>query len=213
MTFNKIEVLLFDLGGVLIENTSFIRLGQLQPKWKNCPEMKSRWLASAAIRMFETGQIEAQEFAQRFIAEWDLSISIDAFLADFANWPTAFFPGALQMLSELRPHYRLACLSNSNAVHWEKFGGFAGIFDLTLSSHLLRLIKPDSAVFIEALRLCGTDARSVAFFDDSPDNVSAATAIGMRAFHVEGLHELQSVLQDLKCLPACKSVVNFARDE
>ena len=50
------SVLLFDLGGVLIENVGFERFNALLSSPIPLEELKTQWLASPAVRSFETGR-------------------------------------------------------------------------------------------------------------------------------------------------------------
>lgn len=79
---NTPALLLFDLGGVLVENRTFQRLKCLAPEAVDSDTLKDRWLHSPTVRRFELGQSTAAEFAAAFIAEWGLSISADAFLVE-----------------------------------------------------------------------------------------------------------------------------------
>ncbi len=56
-------VLLFDLGGVLVESVGYERFNALLPKPLSMEELKTRWLASPAVRSFETGCWSAEAFA------------------------------------------------------------------------------------------------------------------------------------------------------
>ena len=118
------------------------------------------------------------------------------FLAEFTRWPKGAYPGATDLLTTLRRTCRIGCLSNSNALHWARFGELLSHFDIALSSHLLGAIKPDHACFMRALQECGVEARDVAFFDDSQTNVEAARDLGMTAFHVNGLDGVRLGLEE-----------------
>jgi len=192
---NQAPLLLFDLGGVLIENACFDDLNAMLAQPLDSLAIRERWLASSSIRAFELGQIPAQEFAERFIAEWDIPLTPEAFLTAFISWPRGFYAGARELIASLRQRYRVGCLSNSNALHWAKFGGFQGEFDVTLSSHLIGVIKPDRAAFVRALEECDRPASEVIFFDDSRPNVLMAQSLGIRTFHVDGFQALLPVLQ------------------
>lgn len=194
-----IRVLLFDLGGVLIQNSVFQRLPALLDSGESMAQLRSRWLRSEAIRLFESGRISSQEFAVRFLSEWSLDLSPAEFIDEFRSWPSCFYPGVTELLSALRSRYRIACLSNSNPLHWDKFAAMLGEFDPAISSHQIGLMKPDAAAFEQALRLLDVPASQVAFFDDAPENVAAAAALGIQAFHTDGFAELQAVLA--RCLP------------
>jgi HAD superfamily hydrolase (TIGR01509 family) len=195
------SLLLFDLGGVLIENATFTRLNRLLAAPLDSATLKARWLASLAVRQFELGASSADEFAAAFIAEWEIGLVADVFLKEFHAWPSGFYPGARDLLGLLRQRYRIGCLSNCNVLHWEKFSGFKDEFDIALSSHRLGAIKPDDAAFILALEACDADPASVYFFDDSAGNVDTARRLGMRAFHVDGIAPLLTVLRAEKLLP------------
>ena len=188
------KVLLFDLGGVLVENVGFERLNALLPTSLPTEDLKTRWLASAAVRRFEKGACSSDSFAAALVDEWQIGLTPPEFIAAFASWPKGLYPGATELLSSLRDRYTLACLSNSNSIHWERLAGFHGQFDIRLSSHLLGEVKPDAQCYERALQECGVESSQVAFFDDSLANVSAARELGIRAFHVNGLEELRAVL-------------------
>lgn len=195
------SLLLFDLGGVLIENSTFTRLNDLWGEQKSCDALKSRWLTSPAVRRFELGKCPPDEFAIAFIAEWKLSLSPEAFLEEFYSWPSAFYPEARNTLCKLRQKYRVGCLSNSNALHWEKFGGFKDDFDIAISSHQLGAIKPDCDAFLKALDVCCATPSAVCFFDDSIANIHTAESLGLRAFHVDGFDALLNVLREEHLFP------------
>ena len=188
-------LLLFDLGGVLIENAVFDSLNPMLPQPLDSVAIRERWLTSPAVLGFELGRIPATEFAEQFIAEWNIAMTPQAFLEAFIDWPKGFYAGASECVGILRQRYRVGCLSNSNALHWAKFDGFEGVFDIALSSHLLGVIKPDEAAFVRALAECRVPAEDVVFFDDSQPNVKMAQSLGIRAFHVDGFAALMPVLQ------------------
>lgn len=190
------SLLLFDLGGVLVENAGFERLNQMLGDAIDVGQLKDKWLASPTVRRFELGLVSPDEFASGFVAEWGLACTGQTFLSEFACWPKGFYAGARELLARLRQSHRVGCLSNSNPLHWERFGGFEGDFDVALSSHLLGAIKPDRECFNRAFLKCGVEAEDVVFFDDSLTNVLAARALGVRAFHVDGFREVVHVLEN-----------------
>jgi len=187
-------VLLFDLGGVLLENVGLERFNDLLSSPLPSEELKTRWLASPAVRSFEAGSSKPETFARDVVLEWQLPLSPTAFLEAFTYWPKGLYAGASELLATLRERYVVACLSNSNEIHWQRFNGFHQHFDFSLSSHLLGEVKPDQQCFKRALRECNTRVGEVAFFDDSLTNVIAARELGIEAFHVNGLSEVRHLL-------------------
>lgn len=190
----KPKLLLFDLGGVLIENAVFDCLRKLLAAPVSDNVLRQRWLNSSAVRRFETGTILPDEFSALFIEEWRINLSSDAFLKEFISWPRGFYPYAKQTLDLLRKDYRIGCLSNSNELHWRRFNGFKNDFDIAISSHIIGFVKPDKPAFYKALELCESLPEEVCFFDDSPSNIQAAREIGLRSYLVDGFNSLCNVL-------------------
>jgi glucose-1-phosphatase len=193
------EVLLFDLGGVLVETSLFPLLRRLRPEAQEA-DLYDRWLDSGAVAAFERGEIGEQAFAERFVEEWRVDIAPADFLAAFAAVIRGPFPGALALLERLRARYTLACLSNCNATHWPLAEPIAARFDQAFVSHLCGMVKPDPAVFRHVLAVLGQPAGAVHFFDDSLKNVRAAQAAGMNAHHTVGFEALERTITDLGLL-------------
>lgn len=189
-------VLLFDLGGVLVESTGLAALKRLLPQWSEA-EIAARWHGSAAVGRFERGQIEPLAFAREFLAEWPLSMTPEAFIAVFTSWVTGFYPGALSLLARLRQRHTVACLSNTNVAHWAKMGRDLESFDHRIASHRVGHMKPEPAIYAKALEQLGVPAHEVVFFDDLAANIAAARSAGMRAHQVHGLAETTAMLQRL----------------
>jgi glucose-1-phosphatase len=189
-------VLLFDLGGVLVENVGFERFNALLTSSIPLEELKTQWLESPAVRAFETGKCTPESFARDVVANWRLPLSPEEFLEAFTYWPKGLYAGASEVLAVLRERFVVACLSNSNAIHWQRFDGLLEHFDYSLSSHLLGEVKPDSMCFARALQECNTSVGEVAFFDDSITNVAGARALGIKSFHVNGFSELRLTLAE-----------------
>lgn len=188
--------LLFDLGGVLIDSSVFEHLSRLLPEAGMPSDIKDRWLRSPSVRLFESGEITATEFAQQLVAEWKLGCSSAAFLEAFASWPRSFFPGVEEAIFDWRKSYKVACLSNSNPLHCTRVGNLDALFDVALFSHRLGMVKPDRAIFQQALSTCGAEPAEIYFFDDSPINVRSAQSLGMKAFCVQGFEAVRNVLRN-----------------
>ena len=125
------------------------------------------------------------------------------FLEHFERWPTGLYPGALELLTELRGRFRLGCLSNSNALHWPRFLSemqLGNAFDHCFASHELGLLKPDREVFEVVLDTLGCAPERVLFLDDNAPNVEGARASGLHAHRVQGPAEARARLGSLGLL-------------
>jgi glucose-1-phosphatase len=165
-------------------------------------ELQERWRACGA-ESFETGHITPAQFAESLGSVLALNVPDEEFLRHFESWSVGFMPGAVELLAELRPHYRLAALSNSNELHWRRNAavGVPDEFEAAFSSHELHLRKPDRAIYEEALRRLEVPAANVVFFDDLQMNVDAALEAGMQAHRVVGVEGLRTCLLENGYLP------------
>jgi FMN phosphatase YigB (HAD superfamily) len=153
----QFDVLLFDLGGVLIELTGVAQMIAWTGIADN-EELWRRWLTSPSVRGFETGRTTADEFAAAMCLEFALPVAAAEFMAEFAMWPRHVFPGGHELLGALASRHRLAALSNNNAVHWERISrdmGLGGYFSASFLSHEIGLIKRGPVIIRQAALRAG----------------------------------------------------------
>jgi glucose-1-phosphatase len=199
-----IDVILFDLGGVLVELTGVNRMLEWSPGLGSSDELWRRWLHSDAVRRFETGLIGRDEFAAALIAEFGVPVGPDAFLAEFTWWPRAVMPGAFELLEEMRTRYRIASVSNTNEIHWERFSNAWSLhtaFHHNFPSYQVGKLKPDADYFEHVLDELDTPAQRVLFIDDNAINVEGAAKLGMHARRVHGVEGARAAFVELGLLP------------
>jgi HAD superfamily hydrolase (TIGR01509 family) len=204
MKNTDIDVILFDLGGVLIELAGVEKMLEWSKGLAGTDELWQRWLQSDAVRAFETGRIGSDEFALGVIDEFALPVGPAEFLAAFHGWPRALFPGAHALLAELAPRYRLASVSNTNAMHWARFTGDWALdrsFHHNFPSHQVGKLKPDAEYFEHVLEAVGAPAARVLFIDDNAINVEAAARVGLVSRRVLGVDGARSAFRALGLLP------------
>jgi len=195
-----IQVLLFDVGGVLVELSGVETMLEWLGRRVTADELWRMWLRSDAVRKFETGQIDANEFAAAATSEFALPIGPQQFLDAFTGWPTGLYPGTLEMLARIPRSYRRAILSNSNALHWPRVLGemrLGAAFEHHFVSHLTGRIKPDSDAFEHVVESLGCVPAQVLFLDDNLLNIESAQRFGMHAIRVRGAAETHGVLTEL----------------
>jgi len=192
------DVLLFDLGGVLVDFAGFEQLDRILGATTAAASIRERWIKSDAVSRFERGDISPVDFAKLFVAEWQLSASPDDFLHQFSDWSRGLYPGATRLLRHLQGSHRLACLSNSNQVHGPSQRQWLdGLVEHFFFSYEMGAVKPDPAIFDRAIRRLQVHPKRIAYFDDTAVNVEAAADAGMSAHQATGLAELSATLQYL----------------
>lgn len=194
--------LLFDLGGVLMDWAGPRELPAHLPAPLDA-DLRLKMASCAATDAFERGAIAPEVFAERFVRDWQVRLAPEAFLEHYVAWLRGLYPGAEDLVARLGARYRLACLSNTNAAHWQQSQAMRWLqqrLDVALSSHELKLRKPQPEIFAAALERLGCAAGEVAYFDDLPANVAAARMAGFDAHHVDGFAELQRRIDQLGLL-------------
>jgi len=202
MVARPCSFVLFDLGGVLVRLGGVAKMQELAG-FDSEEELWSRWLSSPWIRSFEQGNCGPLEFANGMVHSWHLPVSPEQFLEVFKAFPAGLFPGARELVTLVRDHLPVGCLSNSNVLHWELMGkrwGLADLFDRTFLSHELGLVKPDTEIFEHVVHSLGAPPERVVFLDDNRLNVQGAQAVGLAAVQVRGPAQAKAALVDLGVL-------------
>jgi FMN phosphatase YigB (HAD superfamily) len=200
---SRIRVVLFDLGGVLVELGGVSTVISWMASPVSTEELFRMWLTSPAVRAFETGRMEPELFADRLIVEMSLQVQRDALLREFTRWPVGTFPGSLELLARIPRRYTRATLSNTNAVHWPQVMErmkLADAFDHHFASHLTGKIKPDDEAFHHVTAALDCAAEEVLFLDDNQLNVDAAKKCGMHAVRVKGVPAAERALLEFRVI-------------
>jgi FMN phosphatase YigB (HAD superfamily) len=197
-----IEVVLFDLGGVLIDFGGVGPLRELSGIGSD-DEVWARWLACEWVRAFERGACDRDAFAQGVATDWDLPIDGPAFLAEFSGWLGDALPGAADLVREVQQVVPVGCLSNTNPEHWGRRARwpFLDALDHRFLSFELGHVKPDQVLFDRVAELLCVPADRVLFLDDNQINVDGAVAAGFRSMRARGPAEARAVLVRAGVLP------------
>ena len=198
-----IRVVLFDLGGVLIRLRGVpVLLRHLAGRMDEA-ELMRRWLASPAVRAFESGNGTLEAFCRDMVAELDLPMDEAGFLEVFRTFLDGPYPGVAQTLPVLAGRIPVGILSNTSDPHWQEALRLLpelGLAKWHFLSYRMRLIKPDAAMFRAVLDQLGEAPETVLYFDDHPANVEAARALGIQAVPVNGFGEAVEALEALGLL-------------
>jgi putative hydrolase of the HAD superfamily len=193
-----VDIVLFDLGGVLIDFGGVEKMKQLA-RIEDDELLWHRWLTCPWVRRFECGECSDADFAAGMVDEWELDVTPEDFLDQFQSWLGGPFPGAEALLDEVRRTHPAGCLSNTNALHWERNfvrWPILEAFDFRFLSFQLGIVKPDRAMFERVAELLPVDAPRVLFLDDNMVNVESARDVGFVALHVRGVDQARQALFD-----------------
>ncbi len=197
---SEFDAIVFDLGGVLVELAGVDRMIELMGGTVSVDELWRRWLSSECVREYESGHVDRHAFAEAAVVEFGLAIEPSQWIEEFRRWPRALYPGAIELLRALAGTTTLACLSNTNELHWSHILhtlGLHGHFDHLFASHLIGRIKPDRDAFEHVVERIGSPPERILFLDDNTVNVVGAQAIGITAKRVHGVEGARKMLVGL----------------
>ena len=200
---DTIDFVLFDLGGVLIDPGGVEPMRRLSGLGSD-DEVWARWLACRWVRRFESGACSTEEFAAGVVADWELDLAPDEFLRAFGDWPGDPYPGADELVEDVRRAAQVGFLSNANAFHWHAhFHGtpLTEAFEYRFLSFELGMVKPDVETFRAVAARLPTEPARVLFLDDNAVNVEGAASAGFVARQARGVDEARAVLGETGLLP------------
>jgi epoxide hydrolase-like predicted phosphatase len=105
--------------------------------------------------------------------------------------------GLLNFIRSLRPRYKTGIISNA----WPDLREYMvknkldDAFDVLVVSAEVGVMKPEPKIYRIALEQLKVEANEAVFVDDTPANVEAACALGMKGLH---FRDPQQILEELK---------------
>jgi putative hydrolase of the HAD superfamily len=191
-----IRHIIFDLGGVLLN----IDYGATEQAFRELGiadfgERYSQMKQNNFFDDLETGRLSRADFIKGMqlasgtsLTEAEVITAWNAMLLDFPL-------RRLQLLLQLRLHYDLFLLSNTNEIHEAAFNqqlmqahGFQNIalfFDRVYMSHRVGMRKPDKEIFERILEENEMKAAHTLFIDDSPQHIETAKSLGIHTIYLE----------------------------
>ncbi len=201
---HSIEVVVFDLGGVLIDwNPRY-----LYRKLFDDPNELERFLSVICSPEWneqqDAGRLWSEAVAELTARHPDHAAMIAAY---HQRWPEMLggdIPETVQLLKELKQQgVRLYALTNWSHETFPlartRFP-FLDWFEGIVVSGEERLIKPDPAIFHRLLTRYAIEPSRAVYIDDSPRNVSAAASLGLHALHFVDARRLRENLVALNVL-------------
>lgn len=194
-----IKAIFFDLGNVLLDIDWSMILGDLLGKTGLAREEIGSRFMSAGFEEYELGHLSTETF----FGNLKISLGYPGDVDELARICTDIFVPISENVSlahELRSHYRLGIISNTNAAHvaWfsKKYNMF-DIFDVRIYSNEVHLRKPNRAIYELALEAFDVTAAESVFIDDLEENTAAAARLGMHAIQFGPDINLRYELSDL----------------
>jgi hypothetical protein len=91
-----IEVLLFDLGEVLVEFSGVRDVAPLLRTEATESEILERWSSCPHTEAYCRGLLTREDFAERFVHDWGVDLPPERFLQAFRSWSRSLLPDDVQ---------------------------------------------------------------------------------------------------------------------
>lgn len=192
----------FDIGGVLLTNAwdTGARKRAVETFGLDWPEFQTRHeMLKTAI---ETGRISLDVYIRKTAFHCPRSFTPEDFRAFMYEQSKVLDGGAgLEFVRALAAtgRYRLFALNNeSRELHEYRVKKFdlGSLFQGFLTSCYLGQVKPDEAIYLNAMGIAGPGTEHVVFIDDRPLNVEPAIALGLDAVLYQGVDSLRAALAE-----------------
>lgn len=187
-----IKNIVFDLGGVLVGlnrkacTDAFSSIG-----FDGFGELLNDYIQGGFFLKYELGEVSTETFREWIrdhikpelredIKNSDIDRAMGAFLEKIPDTK-------LDLLLELRSHYRIFLLSNTNPIAMEvvkpyfkyKNLQFEDFFEQRFLSFEMGLAKPDREIFLTMAKMANIKLSETLFIDDSSINIKAAETLGI----------------------------------
>ena len=204
MTQSPIDVILFDLGNVILPFNHHQIAEKLfrftQKKEFQDPQKIFSYLfeyRDGIINDFDVGKISPPEFFQSIKTTLDLSISFDEFIP---LWNNIFVEDreVSQIILSLKDKWRLGLLSNTDPLHFNHILSefpIIQMFDKWILSYEVGFKKPAIEIFQKAIRWASVEPKKILFIDDIKKYVEVAISLGMHGIHFISSDQLKGELQ------------------
>lgn len=208
MSINRpIKNIIFDFGGVVLDiDTQQIECSLKQLGCTDFNSQRLQELDENIICKLERGILTADVFRKKFREFLGFSIS-DQEIDDVWNSMLLDIPRErIEVLEQVKKHYNMFLLSNSNEIHYEVFlrdlqlrfgyNEFDDLFHRSYFSFDLHMSKPNPEIFEFVLYQHGLVPEETLFIDDLEIHIEAAKKLGLRTYHLQKPERVRDLFVD-----------------
>lgn len=185
--------LILDLGGVIIPINPELSFASIATKsgW-DLQTVKSFFKQNAIFKTYENGDLSTDEFLK--MIEHHLLLSKSDIIDSWNQLLLEIPEKRIQLLKELKRHFNLILLSNTNELHIRAINqqlisrGFRTLDELfhkVYFSYEIKLSKPSTEIYHHVLKELELNPAETVFIDDLKENADGATSTGIFGFHLE----------------------------
>ena len=195
MTSQPVACVVFDLGGVLVQivrswGEAHTRAGlPPHPIASDATFLAKR---GALVDAMSVGRLKPDAYYAGVAGASGGAYTADEVRRIHLAWHWAEYPGVDAVVAAIEAAgIASGALSNTSAPHWSDLRGPQSRYPTVarlqhaVASHLAGVLKPDPAIYRAFEAASGQPTSRLLFFDDLPENVEAARALGWRAERID----------------------------
>jgi putative hydrolase of the HAD superfamily len=190
----NIKNIIFDLGGVILNLSVESTLKKFAVlSGHPIDKIIELYYSREEFLQYERGEITNDEFRKSLRDIFGITHTDPELDATWNSMLGDIPKERIELLKELKPKYKTFLLSNTNAIHLDHFTGMVykdyglaldPLFHKAYYSHLVKMRKPDPAIYEFVLRDNGLKGEETIFLDDNLPNLKGAASVGIQTFHV-----------------------------
>ncbi|MFZ4800352.1 MAG: HAD family hydrolase [Bacteroidia bacterium] len=185
----KYKAIIFDLGGVIVNLDQDRTIRSFKRLNIDLEEVNEKL---PVFKQYETGKVNTETFIQTIKSELKGNASNIEISTAWNKMILDVPIDRIEVLKELRKHYKLYILSNTNELHIQEFNklfeidhpneNWEDLFDKIYYSHQIGLRKPNEEAWQLILDENKIQASETIFIDDTSMHFKAANSIGIKSF-------------------------------
>ena len=195
----KIDTILFDLGGVLVDYAHENTIQELAVHTDYTPRQLASMMEVVGDDSLEKGEMTGREFFDRLSQEVGFALDYGEFCAIW-NQDFGPMPGMEAVVAKLVESFQVCLVSNTNDIHFpycKKHFPIVSLLHRLFVSYELNARKPEPEVFEKVLKACSAKPEHTVFVDDLPENVECARKLGIKGLYFTGVKKLKADLTSL----------------
>jgi len=204
MNHSSIEVILYDLGNVILPFNHF-QIAEKLCRFARRKEFQDPLrvfsylfdFEKGVVNGYEVGKVSSPEFFQSLREFLQLSLSFEEFIP---IWNDIFTENqrVSQIIRSQKRRRKLGLLSNTNPLHFDyilsKFL-IIRVFDRWILSHEMGCKKPAVEIYQKAIEWASVEPRKILFIDDVKKHVEVAVSLEMQGIHFISAEQLSEELR------------------
>ncbi len=195
----SIKAIIFDMGNVLIQHDEAPEHAAVQVLCTDPEYAKAQISQLIPFDRVHRGELTFDDLFRLLVEEVGLTADYPAFVSAMTSGWGPPIPGIAPILDSLAERFRLALLSNTNAVHWiYAKSHYAALLDKVkphFVSFELGMMKPQPEIFRHVVAALGVEPKDCLLIDDNEANGQGARRVGLDEIRFRSSEQLIAELE------------------